>query len=37
MNFKHWIGVTVLIFVCIGIWSSGVLSGVPVAGKYLSQ
>jgi hypothetical protein len=37
MHFKHWIGIVVLIFVCLAIYNAGVLGGLPVVGKYVSS
>ena len=37
MKFWHWVLIVVVIFVCIGVYNAGTLSGVPGIGKYVSS
>jgi hypothetical protein len=37
MKFWHVVLAIVVIFVCINVWASSVLKGVPLVGGYLSQ
>lgn len=37
MNYRHWLGIVAVIFVCLYVWKSQLLKGVPVVGSYLSS
>lgn len=37
MNFKHWIAIVVVIFVCIYVFNAGTLKNLPIVGGYVSS
>lgn len=35
MKFWHWLLIVAVVFLCINVWQSDALKGVPVVGGYL--
>lgn len=36
MNYKHWLGIVVVVFVCLYVWKADLLKTVPILGPYVS-
>lgn len=37
MNFKHWIGITVLVFVILYVYNAQTFKSVPLIGGFVSS